>query len=151
MIATRLILHTHHRVLPTLGCSVLLAVVCAAPIPLIAALAAEPVAVEQPRRHGITQSGPSDELMAWSTVSGRWMTPVEFWREWASNRGGLRWGQGRDYPPYNNVEERDLFLVELDSGLCLMEFWHSRWRRAQDVRRWSPEFNKYGGCPNVFD
>lgn len=31
-----------------------------------------------------------------------------------------------------------------------MEFFHNRWRRANDVRRWDPLFNEHGGCPDVF-
>ncbi|MEM7020091.1 MAG: hypothetical protein AAF512_22465, partial [Pseudomonadota bacterium] len=60
------------------------------------------------------------------------------------------WGQGTEYPSYKDVSEFDTFIVELDSGACLMEFFHSRWRRAQDVRRWDEKFNAYGGCPDVF-
>ncbi|WP_315980401.1 hypothetical protein [Aliamphritea spongicola] len=52
--------------------------------------------------------------------------------------------------PYDDVRELDVFMVELDSGVCLMQFYHQRWRRANDVRRWSPEFNSLAGCPDVF-
>ena len=30
-------------------------------------------------------------------------------------------------------------------------FFHSRWRRANDVRRWNPQFNEVLGCSVVFD
>lgn len=90
-------------------------------------------------------------LMAWDSVGKKWLDPEGFWLAYAQRRGGLTWGRGKDYPPYNDVSERDLFLVELEQGVCLMEFWHSRWRRAQDVRRWDTRFNDYGGCPYVFD
>ena len=42
-------------------------------------------------------------------------------------------------------------MVELAQGPCLMEFFHSRWRRANDVRRWDESHNEFGGCPYVFD
>ncbi len=42
-------------------------------------------------------------------------------------------------------------IIEVESGPCLMEFFHTRWRRANDVRRWVAAFNEYGGCPDVFD
>ena len=42
-------------------------------------------------------------------------------------------------------------MVEVKSGLCLMEFFHTRWRRANDVRRWDDRFNEYAGCAKVFD
>ncbi len=89
-------------------------------------------------------------FVAYDARQKRWVEPVEFWRSYAQGRGGLTWGQSDTYPNYGQVSERDLFLVELESGLCLMEFWHSRWRRANDVRRWGPEFNEFGGCPDVF-
>ena len=88
---------------------------------------------------------------AWDSVSERWLSPEDFWLAYAGRRGGLTWGFGREYPPYAEVKELDTFLVELDSGVCLMEFFHGRWRRANDVRRWDDRFNAYGGCPHVFD
>ena len=68
----------------------------------------------------------------------------------AGRRGGLTWGSGTEYPPYAEVSELDTFLVQVDEGTCLMEFFHERWRRANDVRRWDDAFNNYGGCPHVF-
>ncbi len=87
---------------------------------------------------------------AWDNDAGAWISPEQFWLNYAQTRGGLTWGRGRNYPPFEKVQEGDLFMVELDSGPCLMEFFHSRWRRANDVRRWDPEFNNFGGCPYVF-
>ena len=81
----------------------------------------------------------------------RWVEPTRFWLNYAERRGGLTWGRGAAYPPYGEVKEFDTFLVELDQGPCLMEFFHTRWRRANDVRRWNDRFNDYGGCPHVFD
>lgn len=74
-----------------------------------------------------------------------------FWLEYSDARGGLTWGTGTEYPLYSQVEEGDTFLVQLSQGPCLMEFFHSRWRRANDVRRWDETMNDFGGCPYVFD
>ena len=101
-------------------------------------------------RHGQAHMTSNTSFEAWDAVSERWLEPEEFWLAYAESRGGLTWGRSREYPDYAKVSERDLFLVELESGVCLMEFWHSRWRRAQDVRRWDEAFNTYGGCPYVF-
>lgn len=74
-----------------------------------------------------------------------------FWSTYAESKGGLTWGKSANYPDYDKVKEGDTFLVELKQGNCLMEFFHSRWRRANDVRRWDESVNEYGGCPHVFD
>lgn len=82
---------------------------------------------------------------------GRWVEPLEFWLNYADRRGGLTWGRHSVYPPHRDVKELDTFMVELPQGPCLMEFFHERWRRANDVRRWNERFNDFGGCPHVFD
>ena len=102
-------------------------------------------------RDGTTRATPSGEFEAWDAGAHAWVTPEAFWLSYAQRNGGLTWGRRATLPPFGEVEERDLMLLEVESGVCLMEFWHRRWRRAQDVRRWSPEFNAYGGCPRVFD
>ncbi len=65
--------------------------------------------------------------------------------------GGLTWGERDTYPEYSLVKERDLLIIKLDSGSCLMEFFHGRWRRANDVRRWDTKFSDVAGCPRVFE
>ena len=92
-----------------------------------------------------------ESWQAWSADSGEWVSPEEFWTRYAEQNGGLTWGTRTDYPPYAEVDELDKMIIVLDSGPCLMEFFHQRWRRAQDVRRWDPQFNELLGCPNVFD
>ncbi len=92
-----------------------------------------------------------NQLQAWNAVTEQWLSVEAFWRAYADRRGGLSWGEGREYPPYRQVKEFDTFLVETDQGLCLMEFFHSRWRRANDVRRWDDGMNDHAGCPYVFD
>jgi hypothetical protein len=87
---------------------------------------------------------------AWHEQTQQWLSLEGFWRAYAKEKGGLTWKEGKEYPPYNQVKEFDLFMVKLDSGVCLMEFFHERWRRAQDVRRWDEKFNEYGACPDVF-
>ncbi|MDJ0653010.1 MAG: hypothetical protein QNJ40_02570 [Xanthomonadales bacterium] len=102
-------------------------------------------------RDGKLQQQADGSWRAWHADSGAWVTPVEFWERYAESRGGLTWGKRSDYPPYAQVKELDKMIIQLDSGPCLMEFFHRRWRRAQDVRRWDPQFNQLLGCPNVFD
>jgi len=73
-------------------------------------------------------------------------------RETGNRRGEERhWPGSSEYPPYAEVGDHDTFLVQTQSGPCLMYFFHGRWRRANDVRRWGDQFNDYGGCPQVFD
>lgn len=90
-------------------------------------------------------------LEVWDAAEGQWVEPETFWLNFATRRDSKFWGRTSVYPPYREVGERDTILIELDEGTCLMEFWHRRWRRAQDVRRWDPAFNSYGGCPHVFE
>lgn len=90
-------------------------------------------------------------LQAWDAEKQAWVMPVAFWYNYADRNGGLTWGRGADYPPYDEVNEHDTFMVETKAGPCLMEFFHSRWRRANDVRRWDLKFTDYAGCPHVFD
>ncbi|WP_420598080.1 hypothetical protein [Neptuniibacter sp.] len=73
------------------------------------------------------------------------------WLRYADSKGGLVWGRSTEYPEYEKVREGDTFIIELKQGPCLMEFFHSRWRRANDVRRWDESINSFGGCPYVFD
>ena len=80
-----------------------------------------------------------------------WVTPESFWQSYSESSSGKHWGSSETYPPYNDVNEFDTFTVEIGSGTCLMEFFHSRWRRANDVRRWDPQFNEHSACPVVFD
>lgn len=88
---------------------------------------------------------------AWHQGSQQWLPIEEFWMLYADETGGLKWGQREDYPPYDEVSELDKMIIRGEKGNCLMEFFHERWRRANDVRRWDPKFNEYGGCPFVFD
>ena len=74
-----------------------------------------------------------------------------FWQRYADSKGGLTWGKTDTYPEYAKVKEGDTIWIETAQGPCLMEFFHRRWRRANDVRRWDDTINAYGGCPYVFD
>ncbi|QXP44918.1 hypothetical protein FM038_021060 [Shewanella eurypsychrophilus] len=87
----------------------------------------------------------------WEASSLQWISLDSFWQNWADSRGGITWGRSKDYPVYEQVKEQDTFLIELENGACMMEFWHSRWRRANDVRRWDDAFNTYSACNKVFD
>jgi hypothetical protein len=87
----------------------------------------------------------------WESESGGWLSPEAFWLHYAAANEGAFWGKTPDYPPYEKVAEHDTLLLDTGRGLCLMEFFHSRWRRANDVRRWDPGFTELGGCPYVFE
>ena len=87
---------------------------------------------------------------AWDAPGQRWLDLEVFWHEFADRHGGLKWGPTEIWPPYEQLSERDLMIVIVDQRPCLMEFWHGRWRRANDVRRWDDAFNEFGGCPFVF-
>jgi len=89
--------------------------------------------------------------VAWNEDRKSWLSIEEFWRDYASNNGGLTWKDSRTFPPYNDVKEFDLFMAENDEGICLMEFFHSRWRRANDVRRWDDKFNEYQACATILN
>ena len=91
----------------------------------------------------------------WDARAQSWVDPESFWLTYAEqnaaeNRGRF-WGRTDTYPRYADVGEHDTILIEVDAGACLMYFFHRRWRRAEDVRRWDPGFNELGGCPHVFD
>ena len=90
-------------------------------------------------------------LEAWDLQNTEWVDLETFWIRYTDRRGGLTWGRRTDYPPYGQVNELDTMIIEVESGPCLMEFFHTRWRRANDVRRWDAVFDEYAGCPNVFD
>ncbi|WP_206064560.1 hypothetical protein [Neptunomonas sp. XY-337] len=95
-------------------------------------------------QHGATDKA---EPLVWQSGGDVEM----FWEAYTASKGGITWGRSDQYPEYSHVKEGDTFLVEVKQGVCLMEFFHSRWRRANDVRRWSEDMNRYGGCPYVFD
>ena len=89
--------------------------------------------------------------VAWDGQQQQWVSVEQFWVNYAGRKGGLTWGRSAEYPEYEKVNEFDTFMVELSQGPCLMEFFHSRWRRANDVQRWDPKHNEQAGCPHVFD
>lgn len=102
-------------------------------------------------QHGMVKTLSDHTQRAWDTEQLQWVTLEQFWLNYARERGGLTWGKRKDYPAYEQVKELDTLLIEIDGKTCLMEFFHQRWRRANDVRRWHPAFNEYGACPFVFD
>jgi len=101
------------------------------------------------KQHGevIEESGVT---MAWNQHQGVLQSPVEFWLSHAKFIDSAYWGESTAYPKYDDVKEHDTFLVRVPSGVCLMEFFHQRWRRANDVRRWDDKFNNLEGCADVF-
>jgi hypothetical protein len=93
----------------------------------------------------------NDETEVWSASAEKWLPVEDFWLAFANANDGKFWARSSNYPPFSEVTERDSFLVELEQGVCLMYFWHGRWRRAQDVWRWDEGFNQLLSCPYVFD
>lgn len=91
------------------------------------------------------------EQRAWDAEAAEWVSLDLFWERYAARRGGFTWGKRKDYPPYADVSELDTLVIQLDSGSCMMMFFHTRWRRANDVRRWDDAFNDFSACPDVFD
>ncbi len=92
-----------------------------------------------------------ESLEAYDAATAAWLAPEAFWDAFARRAGGRDWGVGIAYPPYAEVGEFDTFRVEIAGQTCLMQFFHSRWRRANDVQRWDDRFNEYAACPRVFD
>lgn len=90
-------------------------------------------------------------FLAWDSVSQGWYSLEEFWIRFSERRRGNMWPSSTEFPPYTEVNEHDTILLRTKNGPCLMYFFHTRWRRANDVWRWAPEFSSYGGCPNVFE
>lgn len=100
-------------------------------------------------RHGDIR--PQNPGLACDEDVREWLTVDQFWVNYAEARGGITWRRLSQYSEYSKVREHDTFMVQSAAGLCLMEFFHKRWRRANDVRRWDPLFNEYAGCPRVFE
>lgn len=117
---------------------------------LILSLATFSVVAAEPPRNGEIRHLDDGQAQAWIASQGQWGSVVEFWNAYAATNGGLTWGRGSEYPEYAKVKEHDTFMVEAEGGPCLMEFFHERWRRANDVRRWDTGFTDVEGCPNVF-
>ncbi|PHS18904.1 MAG: hypothetical protein COA86_06970 [Kangiella sp.] len=93
----------------------------------------------------------NQNYFAWQAESNRWISLEDFWLAFVDKNNGLTWEASAKYPPYKQVKEFDTFMAITIKGNCLMEFYHTRWRRANDVRRWDDQFNDYAGCPFVFD
>ena len=91
------------------------------------------------------------QMQMWEQASNQWIGVETFWHNYAKANGGLTWGVTETWPEYDKLKEKDLMIIKLKQGNCMMEFYHGRWRRAEDVRRWDPKLNEYGGCPYVFD
>lgn len=101
--------------------------------------------------HGDTSMDKQGNVTVWSEGAQAWLDVESFWMEYVTSNGGLTWDRSSEYPEYSKVKERDTFIVELSQGPCLMEFFHERWRRANDVVRWNEKLNEVAGCPYVFD
>ncbi len=92
-----------------------------------------------------------ETYLAWHANSQKWIKLDSFWNKFTDENNGLTWQASDKYPTYHKVKEFDTFMVITNKGNCLMQFFHTRWRRANDVQRWDEQFNEYSGCPYVFD
>ncbi|MEM1402594.1 MAG: hypothetical protein AAGG55_04635 [Pseudomonadota bacterium] len=122
-------------------------------LPLLVLLSTSVVHAQPPRdaSNGEIFLRENGEVLAYRDSSESWVPLEEFWVSYARNSEGRFWGKTADYPVYSKVAEHDTLLEVRDEGVCLMYFFHTRWRRAQDVRRWDPMQNEVLGCPHVFD
>ena len=100
-------------------------------------------------RHGQTHQSERHGFVVWDNRVKRWVSPRRFWNNYAKRKGDRYWGQRRFYPSSRFVKEHDLITINTSNGSCLMEYYHGRWRRANDVWRWNRRFNQYSGCSNV--
>ena len=101
--------------------------------------------------HGFVNKSVSGKLQVWNANNNEWNGIELFWNNFTKINRAKSWGQSDKYPKYEEVKEFDTLVIELEQGNCLMQFYHSRWRRANDVQRWNDIFNEYGGCPYVFE
>lgn len=101
--------------------------------------------------HGEVSVATDRTYSIWNDKLKSWMDVNTFWQQYAKSKGGLTWGVSDTYPAYSKVKEGDTLMIKVVQGECLMEFFHERWRRANDVRRWDELLNDYSGCPHVFD
>ena len=104
----------------------------------------------QALENGFVKEDRNGVLKVWNTTEKDWSNIELFWQRYSIKNKAKSWGSATTYPNYSDVNEFDTFLIELKEGSCLMQFYHSRWRRANDVRRWNDAFNEYSGCPYVF-
>lgn len=101
--------------------------------------------------HGYVNKVTQEKLQVWDASNNEWLSAEKFWQNFASSNKAKYWGETKTYPKYGDVSEFDTVLIQLHEGSCLMQFFHGRWRRANDVQRWDDSFNDYSGCPFVFD
>jgi hypothetical protein len=105
----------------------------------------------QQHQHGSVAKNAEAKLQVWNMNKSEWTSIESFWISFANSNKAKFWGKMPTYPNYDDVNEFDTVLIQLKEGTCLMQFFHSRWRRANDVQRWDDAFNEYSGCSSVFD
>jgi len=101
--------------------------------------------------HGFVNKSDSGTLQVWNAERNEWSDIDSFWKNFAKTNQAKSWGVTDTYPTYGEVNEFDTLVIKLKQGSCLMQFYHGRWRRANDVQRWDDAFNDYSACPYVFD
>lgn len=102
-------------------------------------------------KHGLMGQSTEGKVQVWDQNQTKWIDVHSFWINFAKSNEAKFWGQTNIYPNYDDVKEFDTVLIQIQQGTCLMQFFHSRWRRANDVQRWDDAFNEYAGCPSVFE
>lgn len=105
----------------------------------------------QAQEHGFVDVSDSGKLQVWNDANNEWNSIELFWQHFSKTNKAKAWGSTNEYPNFDDVNEFDTLIIKLKEGACLMQFYHSRWRRANDVQRWDDAFNEYGGCPYVFN
>jgi hypothetical protein len=102
-------------------------------------------------KHGLMGQNTEGKVQVWDQNKTKWTDVQSFWINFAKSNEAKFWGETDTYPNYDDVKEFDMVLIQLNDGVCLMQFFHSRWRRANDVQRWDDAFNDFSGCASVFD
>ena len=105
----------------------------------------------QEHENGFVDNSRAEQPQVWHVKKSEWLSVDSFWLDFAKNNNTKAWPISETYPNYADVSELDTFTVKLEGGTCLMQFYHARWRRANDVQRWNDAFNDYSACPNVFN
>ena len=102
-------------------------------------------------RDGQVHVQPDGQILLWDAEARRWLETEAYWLSFAERGPGRHWPASSVLPPPEEVGERDKILLRNQMGSCLMYFSHGRWRRANDVLKWSEDLDHFGGCPHVFD
>lgn len=93
--------------------------------------------LERAQAEGQVRSVDQTLAAVWNAEAQAWQSSESHWEHYAVRHSGNDWGGRRGFRPYDQINELTTVIFELRSSACLKEFSHSRWRRANDVRRWN--------------